>query len=132
MCAWRKIVASYLMTVSLVPSTPFASKHLLYKSRFCKDHEECVCNLPIASHEEVESALMEEMSSGPFTRAKAKAQGANPEIVDVVEKVLDQKGRHRSLQTDLCMVVKICENDKEDEQGELCFLSNLFTTLTQP
>lgn len=62
-----------------------------YKSRFCKDHEECVCNLPIASHEEVESALMEEMSSGPFTRAKAKAQGANPEIVDVVEKVLDQK-----------------------------------------
>lgn len=60
-------------------------------SRFCKDHEECVCNLPVASDDEIQNAEVEEMSSGPFTRAKAKAQGATSEVLGLVERVLDQK-----------------------------------------
>ena len=60
-------------------------------SRFCKDHEECVYNLPVASDDEIQNAEVEEMSSGPFTSAKAKAQGATSEVLGLVERVLDQK-----------------------------------------
>ena len=60
-------------------------------SRYFMDHEECICNLHIASEDEVGTAVVEEMTSGPFTRAKAKAQGATTEEAYVIEKLLDQK-----------------------------------------
>lgn len=62
-----------------------------FNSRFCKDHEEYVCTLQVASDDEVRSAVVEEMTSGPLTRAKAKAQGATTDVEGVIEKVLDQK-----------------------------------------
>lgn len=63
-----------------------------FNSRFCKDHEEYVCNLQIASDEEVKNGIgTDDMSSGPITRARAKAKGEIPDTVRVVEKILDSK-----------------------------------------
>ena len=47
-----------------------------FNARFCKDHEEYVCTLQVISDDEVKSAVVEEMTSGPLTRARAKVQGA--------------------------------------------------------
>lgn len=65
-----------------------------HNSRFCKHHGECICSLKVASDEEVNEVdgTTEEISLGPLTRARAKAQGLNIiENVAVIEKVLDKK-----------------------------------------
>ena len=75
-----------------------------FKSRFCKDHEEYACTLQVASDEEVKSAVAEEMTSGPLTRAKAKAQGSTTDVEGVIEKVLDQKVTRNKTYYKVCLI----------------------------
>lgn len=77
-----------------------------FNSRFCKDHEECVCTLRVASDDEVKSAVVEEMSSGPLTRARAKAQGVTTDVEGVIEKVLDQKVTRNKTYCKVCLISK--------------------------
>ena len=79
-----------------------------FNSRFCKDHEEYVCTLQVASVDEVKSAVVEDMdmTSGPLTRAKAKAQGATTDVEGVIEKVLDQKVTRNNTYYKVCVIWK--------------------------
>lgn len=64
-----------------------------YNSRFCEDHGAFVCNLQIASDQEITDAILsDDFSPGPITRARAKATGAEiPEKVCIVESILDSR-----------------------------------------
>lgn len=75
-----------------------------FNSRYCKDHQEHVCTLQVATDDEVKSAVVEDMTSGPLTRAKAKAQGATTDVEGVIEKVLDQKVTRNKTYYKVCLI----------------------------
>ena len=75
-----------------------------FNSRYCKDHQEYVCTLQVATDDEVKSAVLEDMTSGPLTRVKAKAQRATTDVEGVIEKVVDQKVTRNKTYYKVCLI----------------------------
>ena len=92
------------MKVSLDLSTLAASTPLLLTPDIVRITKNMSAPYKLQQMTRLSSAVVEDMTSGPLTRAKAKAQGATTDVEGVIEKVLDQKVTRNKTYYKVCLI----------------------------